>query len=77
MIKFGIARKYAKDLKEYITKLFQAHIDAYEMGFAYGIPEKFPEEVIDLSRKHSFILSCHLPFWINLGNSNDEKILII
>lgn len=73
MIKFGVARKYAKDIREYVNELIQNHIDAYEMGFAYGIPEKVPKEVIDLSKKQGFILSCHLPFWINLGNSNNEK----
>ena len=73
MPKFGVARKYANDVREYVTKLIQNNIDAYEMGFAYGIPEKIPEEIIDFSKKYGFTLSCHLPFWINLGNSNDEK----
>lgn len=73
MIRFGIARKYAKDLPDYIIKLSQKSIDAYEMGFAYGIPEKISEEVINLAKKHKIALSCHLPFWINLGNSNNEK----
>ncbi len=73
MPKFGVARKYAKDLSEYIVSLNQNNIDAYEMGFAYGIATDFPNETIELAKKHNIGLSCHLPFWINLGNSTEKK----
>jgi deoxyribonuclease IV len=73
MPKFGVARKYAPDLSDYIIKLNQNNVDAYEMGFAYGIPESIPDETIALAKKYNIALSCHLPFWINLGNSNNEK----
>lgn len=73
MIRYGVARKYAKDLPNYIVKLNQEDIDAYEMGFAYGIPEKISKDTINLAERRGVALSCHLPFWINLGNSNDEK----
>lgn len=73
MIKFGVARKYAKDLPEYILTLNQSNVDAYEMGFAYGIPESLSEDIITSSKKHGVTLSGHLPFWINLGNSNNYE----
>ncbi len=73
MPKFGVARKYAKDISNYIVKLSQDNVDAYEMGFAYGIPSDFSNEALELSKKYDISLSCHLPFWINLGNSNKEK----
>lgn len=72
MIKFGVARKYAKDLPEYILTLNQSNIDAYEIGFAYGSPERLAEDIITLS-KNRVKLSCHLPLWINLGNPNNKK----
>ncbi|MBA7545749.1 endonuclease 4 [subsurface metagenome] len=43
------------------------------MGFAYGIPQTFSDEIITLSKQYKVTLSCHLPFWINLGNSDEEK----
>ncbi len=73
MPEFGIARKYAKDLPEYIDLLAQKNIDAYEMGFAYGIPQNISENIITQSKKCKVALSCHLPFWINLGNSKRKK----
>lgn len=73
MPKFGVARKYAKDLQDYIVMLNQNKVDAYEMGFAYGIPESISDDIIALSKTHKVNLSCHLPFWINLGNLNKEK----
>lgn len=73
MPEFGVARKYAKDLVDYIATLSQNNVDAYEMGFAYGIPQNISDDVIALSKKRKVILSCHLPFWINLENSNKEK----
>jgi len=75
MPKFGVARKYARDLPRYINMLHQNNIDAYEMGFAYGIPSDLSDEVIEISKVNNVNLTCHLPFWINLGNSNDEKNL--
>lgn len=73
MPKFGVARKYAKDLPNYIVSLSQKKIDAYEMGFAFGIPQDISDDVITLSKKQKVTLSCHLPFWINLGNSDRKK----
>lgn len=75
MKSFGVARKYAKDLPKYLTSLKQSNIDAYEMGFAYGIPSEFSNEVLDLSDSLPIKISGHLPFWINLGNSEYEKNL--
>jgi deoxyribonuclease-4 len=73
MPKFGVARKYAKDLPNYISILHQNKIDAYEMGFAYGIPSSLPEKIIEFSKRYNVHLSAHLPFWINLGNNAEEK----
>jgi len=73
MPKFGVARKYAKDLLNYIAMLNQNNVGAYEMGFAYGIPSDISNETIELAKKYNVSLSGHLPFWINLGNSNKEK----
>lgn len=70
MFKLGVARKYGKDLKSYIEKLSAQSIDAYEIGFAYGVPDPFPNDFIDIAKKNHLILSGHLPFWINLGNLN-------
>ena len=75
MPKFGVARKYLKDIIKYIDMLNENQIEAYEMGFAYGIPSNFPEETIESSIKSNVHLTGHLPFWINLGNSNDDKNL--
>jgi len=73
MPKFGVARKYAKDLPNYLGTLVQNNVDAFEMGFAYGIPSNLSEETIELSKRYNISLSGHLPFWINLGNTNEEK----
>jgi endonuclease IV len=70
---FGVARKFAKDIPEYLTLLSQKKIDAYEMGFAYGIPEDITDDIIIMAKKFNIILSCHLPFFINLGNDHTEK----
>lgn len=75
MVKFGIARKFAKDISNFIVKLNEESVNAYEMGFAYGIPEYLSEEILSLSIKNNVKLSGHLPFWINLGNSSNEKNL--
>lgn len=73
MPKFGVARKYAKDFSDYIVMLNQNNVDAYEMGFAYGIQSDFLDEIIELSKRYNVSLSSHLPFWINLGNSDEER----
>ena len=74
MIKLGVARKYAKDLERYIAKIAGEGVDAFEVGFAYGVPEIFPEEYLKCAEDHQVTLSGHLPFWINLGNlENREK----
>lgn len=73
MIKFGVARKYGKDIAKYIEKLAQQNIDAYEMGFAYGVPEAISYEAIQVAKQHNLALSGHLPFWINLGNLNSTE----
>ncbi len=70
---FGIARKFASDLRNFIPALGKSGIDAYEMGFAYGIPADIPSEVLVLAGESKVKLSCHLPFWINLGNSDTAK----
>ena len=75
MKNFGVARKYAKDLPSYLISLKQSNIEAYEMGFAYGIPSEFSIDVLNLADKLPIKISGHLPFWINLGNGNYEKNL--
>lgn len=74
MIKFGVARKFGKDITKYIQNLAAQNIDAYEMGFAFGVPDSIPCEAIEVAKKNNLLLSGHLPFWINLGNfDNTEK----
>ena len=74
MIRLGVARKYGKDLLKYIETISHQNVDAYEMGFAYGVPNLFPDQALELAQKKNILLSGHLPFWINLGNlSNTEK----
>jgi len=72
-VKLGVARKFAPDLVEYITFLGRAGVDALEIGFAFGIPPKLDNEAIAAAKKCEVALSCHLPFWINLGNDNTQK----
>ncbi len=73
MPKFGVARKYAKDLPKYIEELSRNKVDSYEMGFAYGIPEDISKDILTRAHQINIQLSGHLPFWINLGNSQFEK----
>lgn len=74
MIRLGVARKYGKDLEKYIEKISGQNIDAYEMGFAYGVPEIISNDILQQSKQRNIQLSGHLPFWINLGNlDNTEK----
>lgn len=74
MIRFGVARKYGKDLPKYIETIADHNIDAYEMGFAYGVPDSISSDTLELAHKKKVLLSGHLPFWINLGNlSSNEK----
>lgn len=74
MFRLGIARKYGKDLKKYIGAIADQNIDAYEMGFAYGVPKDIPKDILTFAQDKKLLLSGHLPFWINLGNyDNNEK----
>lgn len=75
MKSFGVARKYAKDLPNYLISLKQSNIDAYEMGFAFGIPTEMSNEILSLTDSLPIKISGHLPFWINLGNGEYEKNL--
>ncbi len=68
MIEFGVARKYHKNLIPFLKELKANNIHLYEMGFAYSIPEEIPGEVIEFAKNEDITLSCHLPFYINLGN---------
>ncbi len=69
----GVARKFGADLTSYVLELSEKKVDAYEMGFAYGIPGDIPDNALRASEAHGVALSCHLPFWINLANSHTEK----
>lgn len=70
--RFGVARKYGNDLDKYLETLRKSSVDAYEVGFAFGVPKDFPMKVVDKARIMNVTLTCHLPFFINLGN--DEKV---
>ena len=48
-------------------------VDAYEMGFAFGIPDTIPDDVKELAKANDFILSCHLPLWINLSGPDIDR----
>lgn len=74
MLQLGIARKFGRDWKKYIGTIAEQNIDAYEIGFAYGVPDTFPFEILDFAQEKKVSLSGHLPFWINLGNlASKEK----
>lgn len=69
---FGVARRYAKDVDIFLRKLHKNAIQAYEIGFVYGIPERFPEETTKLAEKLKIKLSGHIPFFISW--SNEKRI---
>ncbi len=73
-MRFGVARKYGNDIAQFVRGLIENGILAYEMGFAYGIPEEIPRDALEISKKHDFVLSCHLPFWINLGKQREKNV---
>jgi deoxyribonuclease-4 len=75
MPKFGVARKNGPDLRRYIASLGQHSVDAFEIGYAFGIPESIPREAHMCSLECGVSLSGHLPFWINLGNAKREQNL--
>ena len=71
---FGVARKYAPDIANFIKMLPEQGIDAYEIGFAFGIPESLDSGVVKAIEGSNIKVSIHLPLWINLGNpKNSEK----
>ena len=43
------------------------------MGFAFGIPEEIPKEIMSFSGRHNILLTAHLPLYINLAGDNPEK----
>jgi len=70
MIKFGVARKYHRNLVPYLEVLKSNSILLYEMGFAFSIPSELPKEVLEFAQQNDIILTGHLPFYINFGNKN-------
>jgi deoxyribonuclease-4 len=70
MIKFGVARKYHRNLVPYLEVLKSNSISLYEMGFAFSIPPELPKEVLEFAKRNNIILTGHLPFYINFGNKN-------
>ncbi|MBU3906692.1 MAG: hypothetical protein KKA64_00395, partial [Nanoarchaeota archaeon] len=73
MIKFGVARKYHKNLTPYLETLKSNSINLYEMGFAFSIPEELSKEVLEYSKNNDIELTGHLPFYINFGNQQQIK----
>jgi len=73
---FGVARKFAPDIADFIKALPKQGINAYEIGFAFGIPEFFDYSVIEAIKTSGIKITIHLPLWINLGNpkNNDKNI---
>lgn len=70
MTLIGITRRFASDAKDYIVKLKRLGVDIYEMGLAYGVVRFDWEGLKKRSDEINIKLSCHLPFFINLGNIN-------
>ena len=70
---FGVARRYAKDINAFLQKLQENSIEAYEIGFVYGVRDNFPEETVKLARELKIKLSGHIPFFISW--SSEEKAL--
>lgn len=70
---FGVARQYGKDIESLLLKLNNSNIDAYEIGFVYGIPQNFNYKIKNIAEKYKIKLSAHLPFYISWKNK--EKIM--
>jgi deoxyribonuclease-4 len=73
MPRFGVARLYAGDLSVFLQKLYENSIEAYEIGFAYGVPNEFPKDVVRQAEKLGIQLSAHIPFFLSWAN--EEKSL--
>ena len=73
MPEFGVARRYGKDIESLLLRLNQRDIDAYEIGFVYGIPQNFNYQIKNIAEKYKIKLSAHLPFYISWKNK--EKIM--
>jgi len=70
---FGVARRYGKDINTFLRKLHENSVEAYEIGFVYGVRDDFPEETIKLAEDLKIKLSGHIPFFISW--SSEEKAL--
>ncbi|TET20065.1 hypothetical protein E3J74_04450 [Candidatus Bathyarchaeota archaeon] len=70
---FGVARRYGKDIDTLLQKLRENSVEAYEIGFAYGVPSKFPKRTAKLAKELKIKLSGHIPFFISW--SSEEKTL--
>jgi len=70
---FGVARIYGKDINSFLQKLQGNSVQAYEIGFAYGVRDDIPPETIKLAEDLGIRLSGHAPFFISW--SNEEKVL--
>ena len=67
----GVARIYGKDMNAFLQKLQKNSVEAYEIGFAYGVPDYLPEETVKLAEALKIRLSGHMPFFISW--LNEEK----
>lgn len=68
---FGVSRRYAKDIETFLHTLHEHSVDAYEIGFAYGVPEDFPTKTAHLAEELSIKLSGHIPFFLSW--TSEEK----
>ena len=62
---FGVARLYGKDMNVLLQNLKTNSVEAYEIGFAYGVDENLPEETVKLADTLGIRLSGHIPFFIS------------
>lgn len=69
---FGVARRYAKDINAFLQKLHGDSIEAYEIGFVYGVPNNFPEETVKLAKELKIKLSGHIPFFLSWSSEEKE-----
>ena len=69
---FGVARRYAKDMRTFLQKLHENLVGAYEIGFAYGVPNNFPEETVKLAKELKIKLSGHIPFFLSWASEEKE-----
>jgi len=68
---FGVAKLFDSEILKFIYNLKSNDIQAYEIGFANNnFIEQLNNNVLGLSADFNIKLSCHLPFWINLGNKS-------